>query len=121
MNTDPKVLNRRLSRINLVTSLGDFVSLFAILVLLHDQTGKIEIAAYAIPLKALGIALGGAIFPWTLTEVPVRTLMIWTQFNSAVVMALIAVLAYSGVPPWIVYVLLVLQTVLKQLFVVRAV
>ncbi|MGK5088565.1 hypothetical protein WDW86_13485 [Bdellovibrionota bacterium FG-2] len=113
---DSRAINHFLSRISFVTSIGDFVSLFAILVLMHNQTGKIEVAAYAIPMKALGIALGGAVFPSIVSRFTLRNLMIWTQLISGVITLAIVGLANEGVPPGWVYGLLVLQTILKQVF-----
>lgn len=108
--------NRALARLNLITSLGDFVSLFAILVLLKNQTGNIELAAYSIPLRSLGVAAGGALFPYVMSRFSLRALLTGTQIMSGVFIATIAMLSLRPGSHWPIYMLLVAHSILKQIF-----
>jgi hypothetical protein len=110
--------NRLLSRITFATSLGDFLSYFAVLIIVQDLTQNTALAAYSVAVKTLAIALGGALFPRVASRRGFRTTLIWSQGLSGLL--ILAVLAlYELRLPWSapgVLGLLFLQTILRQFF-----
>lgn len=109
-------LNKLLSQITFVTSIGDFISLFAVMVLTSQLTGNFILAAFNIPIKSLGIAIGGLTFPWIMGKFRTRSILICSEFISGVLAALlVAVAIWEPNYNW-VYGILLVQTVLKQYF-----
>ena len=110
--------NRLLSRITFATSLGDFLSYFAVLLIIKDLTQDTALAAYSVAVKTLAIALGGAFFPRVASHRGFRATLIWSQVLSGVLILALLVL-YELRLSWStagVVVLLFLQTVLRQFF-----
>ncbi|MEO5666678.1 MAG: hypothetical protein ABIR96_01330, partial [Bdellovibrionota bacterium] len=71
--------NSLLSRITFATSLGDFLSYFAVLIIIKDLTHDTALAAYSVAVKTLAIALGGALFPRVASRRGFRATLIWSQ------------------------------------------
>jgi MFS family permease len=108
--------NQLLARATLVTSLGDFVSFFAVLVLIHQISGSVVLASYSVAVKSLGIAAGGFILPRLLSTVRIKRAMVGSQLMSFVLMLALMLMTLGTVQPWLVLLILFLQTVLKQVF-----
>ena len=58
--------------------MGDFVSLFTVMVLTSQMTGSFILAAFNIPIKSLGIAIGGLTFPWIMGKFSMRRLIVFS-------------------------------------------
>jgi|GEM_PF-2097278 len=110
--------NRLLARVTFATSLGDFISYFAVLLIVQDISKSTALAAYTVAVKTLGVALGGAFFPRVASWFGFRTLLIWSQFFSGVLIAGLFVLSLypSQGAAFCILGILFVQTILKQFF-----
>jgi len=110
--------NRLLSRITFATSLGDFLSYFAVLIIIQDLTQNTALAAYSVAVKTLAIALGGALFPRVASRRGFRSTLIWSQaLSGALILGLLAL--YELRLSWSaggVLAILFVQTILRQFF-----
>ncbi len=78
--------NALLSKITLITNIGDFVSLFAIFKITHLITNDVLIAGYAVAVGSLATAIAGMLLPSALCRLSTRSLILITQGVSALVM-----------------------------------
>lgn len=110
--------NRLLARVTFATAMGDFISYFAVLMIVRDLTQSTVLAAYTVGIKTLGIALGGALFPRMASVFGFRSLLIWSQFLSGVLLLLllgVSKFPFSGAA-YVILGMLFVQTLLKQFF-----
>ena len=108
--------NEVLARITLITSVGDFISLFAVLVFIHKVSGSPLLAAYSIPTRSLAIAIGGVLLPYIVPRFSTKSLIFWTQFCSFFLMSGLAVLSLFNPNPYMILGVFFFQTLLKQWF-----
>ena len=108
--------NAILARITLITSLGDFISFFAVLVFIHQISGSVLLASYTVPIKSLGIAIGGFLLPRTLSFVSPRRAIIFSQVLSFFLILALSLMALGKSNAGIILAILFFQTVLKQIF-----
>ncbi len=115
---DKITANRLLSRINFITSLGDFISLFAILQLIYVLSKSVILAAYIIPIKSAAILLYGLIFPFLVSRISLKRILTHSQTLSGFSMGLIALYwTISNSPsPYIILLLAFFQTFFRQCF-----
>jgi MFS family permease len=110
--------NKLLSWVTFITSLGDFISLFAVLKIIHDLSGSVVVAAYAVPVQSLSILIGGLTTPRVMSAFSHRAIMIWTQLIAGAMAAILALYwqANSNCSTVLILTLLGLITVSKQYF-----
>lgn len=114
---DTNDLNKRLSLITFITSIGDFISLFAIIQFLSDRTQNVLIASAAIPAKSVGILIAGLIIPSVCNRWDSRRILVGTQFISFLLMvAVYYFVNLNSDHSWIFLLLVCLQMVMKQTF-----
>jgi hypothetical protein len=101
----------------LVTSIGDFLTLFASIRILDELGYPVTTQAFVVVLKALSIVLGAFLLPIALNRHSTKKVLFVSQALSFVT-ATIFVLAYAKghVGLWAVYAFNVLNPSLKQLF-----
>jgi hypothetical protein len=110
----PQDQNQLLSTVTFITALGDQISFFAVLVLIHNLTGNTLLAAYTVPMKSLGVAIAGACFPSVASRISMRTVVIWTQILSFFLMGTIAWTANFS--SYLALGIVLLLSILKQSF-----
>ena len=108
--------NRLLSQVTFVTSLGDYVSMFAILVLIHKVSGSVALAAYSVPIKSLGVAFGGLTLPWIVSRYSIRRIIVWSQVVSGILMGFLALYSKTGANSWFILFILLCHSTLRQYF-----
>lgn len=110
--------NSILSKITFVTSVGDFVSLFAIMKLVHQASGKVSLSAYLVAIRSLSVAVGGLAFPTLVRFMGPKKLIVGTQLISCLILAGIAVSVSHLSNDLILYFYLAtfLLSFLKQIF-----
>ena len=108
--------HRRLEQVNLITSLGDYLSLFAVISATHRMSGSVALAAYTVPLSALAVGLGGATFPWVAGMFRARAVMIGTQLTSGLLMLLLGGFIHFEAPLPAIFAVIFFQTISNQYF-----
>ena len=110
--------NQLLSKLSFITTLGDFLSMFALMQLLYNLTGRVELAALAVTVKSFAYVLSSLVFPSLTNHFNLKTLIVGTQVICSLVMAFICYFA----PGWAeqdsmwLLVLLAVQALLKRIF-----
>lgn len=115
---DSVKINIRLSNISLITTLGDFISQFALLVLIHNISGSIAIASLIVPYKGLGMALGSLSAPWVINRLAFRKTIIISQILSGSLLLTLTLFFTFGVEPSVLLILIVtfFESVFKRYF-----
>lgn len=110
--------NKILSRITLTTSLGDWLSYFALIKLATDTSGSIIIGTLSIAMKSAAVAVAAVLIPMFVGVYSNRSIILVTQWLSAALMAVVCFSTACKVilPIPAIYSTLFLQTSLKQLF-----
>ncbi len=111
---DNKRLNKYLSLITFITSLGDFISLFAVIKLLEHTSGSIAIASYTVSVKSVGIVLGALTFPSLLNSVSLKIILTISQLLAGVLIAILA--SNTFLQPALIMLILLLQTIMDYYF-----
>ena len=109
--------NRILARITLITSLGDFLSLFAMIKLLMDSGLSVFVAGYAVVIKTAAVGISGVILPRVVSKYNTRTLIRasqWLSFFSVV--TVVGAYWAHHLNVTLVFSALFIQTLLKQIF-----
>lgn len=107
--------NQLLSKVNFVTSIGDFISLFTV-IQLTSGLNNITIASLAISVKALGAAIGGLTFPKVSSHFSLKNILIKSQIFSGISMACLTAFAVTDSAPVFIFTSLLFQSILKQYF-----
>jgi len=110
--------NQLLSRLSFITSLGDFLSMFALMQLLYNITGKVELAALAVTVKSLAYVVASLMFPSLTNRWNLKQLIVSTQVICALIMAFICYFAMDWAANdsyWLLG-LLAVQALLKRVF-----
>ncbi len=110
--------NRLLSDLSFITSLGDFLSMFALMQLLYNITGRVELAALAVTVKSLAYIASSLLFPSLTNRFNLRQLIVGTQLLCTFIMAFIAYFALDWAAHdsyWLLG-LLGFQALLKRVF-----
>ncbi|MBP7843504.1 MAG: hypothetical protein KA116_01695 [Proteobacteria bacterium] len=110
--------NSFLSKITFISSLGDFISYFAVLVMVNDLSKSVAVAAYSITIRTMAVALGGACFPYFSRYFSTKKLILSSQLLSGVVIAILALYWTFGSnhSVLLIFALLFIETFLKQIF-----
>ncbi|HCM41632.1 MAG: hypothetical protein A2Z97_04475 [Bdellovibrionales bacterium GWB1_52_6] len=108
--------NKRLSRINFVTSIEDFLTLLASLKLLHMLTGSALVAGYVIPIRSLGLAIGSMIFPRLISNRGIQKVLAYSELISGIFSVIVIASIFLGAPAWWFLLLFGLQAISKQQF-----
>ncbi|HLE01313.1 MAG TPA: MFS transporter [Bdellovibrionota bacterium] len=117
MSTTAERENRVLSRITLITALGDFLSFFAVLQWLNQTGVSAIIGGFSVVLKSLAVGAGGILLPLALRKFSTRTVMIASQFVSFITASgLLAMILLGRNDVWPIFTLFFVQSLLKQLF-----
>ncbi|MEI6806790.1 MAG: hypothetical protein WCK49_09850, partial [Myxococcaceae bacterium] len=78
-----------------ITTLGDFISFFAMLVYV-SKVSSIVVAAYLIPIKSLGIVFGAITSPYLLNKLNTKNMIIISQFFSFLALLTLTINVYLG-------------------------
>jgi hypothetical protein len=109
--------NRLLSMITHVTSLGDFLSFFAVMEWFNRSGTNTAIASYTVVAKALAVACGGILLPTSIGWLSTRTLLITSQALSFVLSATLLLMVWFNVhSPFFIIIVFAGVSLLKQLF-----
>ncbi len=110
--------NRFLSKITFISSLGDFISYFAVLVMVNDLSKSVAVAAYSITIRTLAVAVGGACFPYFSRYFSTKKLILSSQLLSGLVISILALYWTFGSnhSVLLIFGLLFIETFLKQIF-----
>ncbi len=115
--TNFQTQNKILSLITFITSIGDFISFFAIIVLLHNLSGSLLVAAYAVPIKSLGVVAAGLLLPYCSRQFRPKKLLFWTQIISALLLfSVVLMVSTDNFHSWYFLFVLFSLSCLKQLF-----
>ena len=104
-----------LSFLTFVTSLGDYLSLFATMHLVHQKTSSVLLAAYLIPAQSLAVAVSGVLFPWLASRFSYRALFVATQIASGALVLFVG-LAWEILHPYTIIGIYFLLSLFKQTF-----
>lgn len=88
---------RRLNKIDLITTTGDFISLFAIMTITAKQRSITEAAVVATVFKYISMVIGTTLAPYFIKKYPVKIVLSSAQFFSALLSLI--VIAFSQVEP----------------------
>lgn len=109
--------NSLLSLITFITSIGDFISFFAVLKIVADSSGNILMASAVIPAKSLALVLAGLMIPSLNGKFTTRQIFIGTQTLSFFIISLLLYSVHIGLSfPWLFVGIIFLQSFLKQVF-----
>lgn len=99
-------INRFLARINLTTSIGNYLSFFAIIKAIYIQTNSALAAGYLMGIQSLGWAFGSLIFPYIGSTYNIKKVLIFTQtFSLPALLSILLLLENSSKPLYFVYLL----------------
>ena len=110
--------NKLLGQITLVTSLGDWLTYFALMKLATDVSGSVIIGTLSIAMKSAAIAVGAVLIPMFVGVFPSRVIILVAQWISALLMGAVCLSIGNkfALPVSAIYATLFVQTILKQLF-----
>jgi MFS family permease len=110
--------NAKLGTMSLVTSIGDWLTYFALMKLAYETSGSLLVASLSMSMKSFAIAFGAWILPATAARFGTKMLMIIAQFTSGIILLGLGVILREGwnVSVAAIYVFSFLLMVLKQLF-----
>lgn len=116
--SSPESENRTLGIATFVTSIGDWLSYFALTYYLYETTQSVAIAAYTVPMRSLAVAFGGASSPGLLSKFTLRQVLVVSQALSGLLLLALAGSIYSGrsLGPLELLSAAFLSTLLKQYF-----
>jgi predicted MFS family arabinose efflux permease len=81
--------NKVLARIQLITSIGNHVGFFGVVYALYIITGSALKAGLLMAIQQLGHAFAAAIYPFLLTKLDPKRLIVLTQFLSLLILSLV--------------------------------
>lgn len=84
---DRDLENKKLSQMSFVTTVGDFLTMFALIEILYNLTGRVELAALAVTVKSGAYLVSSVVFPTLTNFFTHRKLILATQWLSFVIMA----------------------------------
>ncbi len=115
---NPSQINRRLSIATFITSIGDWISYFALIAFIYRSTGNAVLAAYVVPVRSLSVAVGGAMVPYIFRWFDLKHLILLSQFlSSLILVVLIGLITTTSSPnPYLIIFLVFINTLLKQFF-----
>jgi hypothetical protein len=109
--------NRLMSRMTLITSFGDFVSIFATMKVIEELGFPPTTQAFIIVVNALALGVGGWALPMGIRRWDTRLVLVWAQFLSFAVSTFFAIGYFQN---WLnlplIYSMIFLLAILKQLF-----
>ena len=107
-----------LNRITLISSIGDYFTIYALMQATQQIFGNSIMSAYNIAAQALGVCLAGMFGPFFLSKVSLKKLIFLTQLVPALL--LISFLIYINVAqvktPFLIYSLTIVVTFMYNLF-----
>lgn len=111
-------VHAQLARANFISSVGDFLFFFIAVAIVYHSSESVLLAAYCVPIKSAACVLGAMTFPWLISRASLRSILCYSQGISAVALLLLLVtlLLWDAAPTTIIFVVLFLQTLLKQHF-----
>lgn len=113
----PSDENTKLTRINFITSLGDFLSFFAMLSRSEFLGSAAIVTGFSIPMKSLASAFGAAVVPYFIARLTSKGAIVFSQFVSLFLSVLILGLVVSDhFSVEFFFIATMLQTLLKQIF-----
>lgn len=109
--------NSILSLITFITSIGDFISFFAVLKIVAENSGNILIASAVIPAKSLAMIVAGLLIPTLNGKFTTRQIFIATQSFSFISISLLLYAIQIGLTfSWLFIGIIFFQSVFKQVF-----
>lgn len=110
--------NKVLKWMTLITSTGDFFTLFAIIQITQNLFGNTWVSASNIIIQSAAICLSGIITPKILYKAKPRPIFLVTQFGSAIAITYLFVSLHFNLikSPWPLYVVLFIVTYMWYLF-----
>ncbi len=109
--------NSRLSTLNFITGVGDWLSFFAMMSRTESLGHSGIESGFSVPIKAAAIALGAAFLPKSIAHLSSKGGIILSQILSlALSIAILVLVMTNHFSLEIFFVIAVLQTILKQVF-----